>query len=237
MVTTLPTENKVMRSTDGKVRFYSKRENHIVWKPEEEMTDEERTWAKLPPREGNGLFQDEIEFCQSMANDARDRVRYAQGTDRMRIQNEVIQWELAESNYREASLIPEGEDVTFGYAPHYRGHFPLPPDKWVAPGYAPEPITFPYHTYRTTDPVRIAWLRRHIREKTNANLCELSADPELLDKYGKAGVHRLDAAISLETGRLIDWLPYETVNRMRDNGAAKGVSYTPAQRAEGLKHE
>jgi hypothetical protein len=209
---------KVRRSADGKYGFWSSKSGHISWMHENEMDERDRAEAQLPPLIDAGTYADDIQFATEMAQDCDDRAKHASGNDRYRLLNEAIQWRTAAENYRDAELVEAGADIMFGYAPHYRGYFPMAPQ---VPGYTPEPVVIPYHTIRLNDPVRIAWLRRHLRNRSNPNLIELSADEELVGMYGKEGIYRLDAVISMETGQLTGWLPREAVEKMKDAKMAK----------------
>lgn len=199
----------------------------IRWKYPDEMTDEERELAadyaeKQRAKRAEGMqmpreqfaaagappsryqrqiqqFEERAAQLEQQANMSADNNRYG------RLLNDASQFRLAAELLREAELVEPGADVTFGYAPRYGMSTRLPPA--VSGWEAFEPIRIPYHTYRTNDPVRIAWLRRLIRERADDNLCELEA-------------HDLDAAVS-PSGELMGWFPRKIVQDMRSSGGAR----------------
>lgn len=225
-----------METEDGRLKFYSrergKKTGAFAYDTWENMSTDERAWycrkwpewtppdgdaaaevdaprevsAPLPvAREANRYARQIDQFLhradqlESQANVSADNDRYG------RLLNDASQFRLAVELLREAEQVEPGADVTFGYAPGYGMSTRLPP---AVSGYEIyEPIRIPLHTYRTNDPIRIAWLRRLIRERADDNLVELQS-------------HDLDAAVS-PSGDLMGWFPRQAVVEMRAAGGAR----------------
>lgn len=226
-----------LETEDGRLRFYSwergKKTGAFAYDTWANMSTDERDWYRrkwpewTPPADDDAApigvaspavsvpspvrqeynrftrqrdsFLERADQLESQANVSGDNDRYG------RLLNDAAQFRLAADLLREAENVEPGADVTFGYAPNYGMSTRLPP---AVSGYEIyEPIRIPLHTYRTNDPVRIAWLRRLIRERADDNLSELPS-------------HDLDAAVS-PNGELMGWFPRSVVADIRAAGGAR----------------
>ncbi len=216
------TAERPVTTKDGKrMRFHSAEAGKLAWKSWDEMSvgEKEQVRNEYPSfaaeNEGTGdagRYANEVEYFESRIAALTEVSRSGQTpSDRFKARAAVQQYRKGIDVLREAETIPEGTRAWFAVIP---GEL----TSYVPPHFGTGSLEIEYpnvtlirtvdHVYDTTDPIRIGWLRKLMREPdpgSNYRLYEVEQGQyPMLDDYG-------------------DLIGFVNVDTYRNNEAARSV--------------